>query len=93
MMLMRRREGEKILIGDDIVLHIVQIGRNRVRIGIEAPREVTIVAEEVRRVAEVNTAASCTPPAAVMALVGRLQAAGFREPAPEHESTGASLVI
>lgn len=93
MMIMRRREGEKILIGDDIIIHIVQIGKNRIRIGIEAPREVAIVAEEVRRVAEVNTAAACTTPEAVKGLVGRLQAAGFREPVAEHESAAPSLLI
>jgi carbon storage regulator len=93
MMMMRRREGEKILIGDDIVIHIAQVGRNRVRIGIEAPREVVIVAEEVRRVAEVNTAAASTPPAAVMGLVERLQAAGFREPGTEHERATSGMLI
>ncbi|MDZ4797990.1 MAG: carbon storage regulator [Bryobacteraceae bacterium] len=93
MMIMRRREGEKILIGDDIVIHIAQIGRNRVRIGIEAPRDLVVVAEEVRRVAEVNNAAACTGPEAVKGLVERLQAAGFREPAAEHEGAPASLLI
>ena len=78
-MIMRRREGEKILIGDDIVIHIAQIGRNRVRIGIEAPQQIRIVAEEVLRVAEANSEAARTSPDAVAALVGRLQAAGFRE--------------
>lgn len=73
MLMMRRREGEKILIGDDIVIHITQIGRNRVRIGIDAPREVSIVAEEVRRVAEANEAAASTSPSAVLDLLGRLQ--------------------
>ena len=93
MMIMRRREGEKILIGDDIVIHIAQIGRNRVRIGIEAPQEVPIVAEEVRQVAEVNTAAACTPPEVVLSLVGRLQAAGFHKPAPKHPGTPEGLPV
>jgi len=73
---MRRREGEKILIGDDIVIHITQIGRNRVRIGIDAPREVPIVAEEIKRVAEANTAAANTSPSDVANLLGRLQRQG-----------------
>lgn len=73
MMMMRRREGEKIMIGSDIVIHITQIGRNRVRIGIDAPRDLTIVAEEVRQVAEANTAAAGTSHAAVLELLGRLQ--------------------
>lgn len=73
MMMMRRREGEKVLIGDDIVIHINHIGRSRVRIGIEAPRELKIVAEEVKRVAEANTAAANTTPADVAGLLGLLQ--------------------
>ena len=76
MMMMRRREGEKILIGDDVVIHINQIGRNRVRIGIDAPREVKIVAEEVKRVTDANTAAANTTPADVAGLLGRLQTRG-----------------
>lgn len=58
MMVMRRREGEKILIGDDIVIHIAHIGRNKVKIAINAPREIAIVAEEVKMVREENLAAA-----------------------------------
>jgi carbon storage regulator len=93
MMMMRRREGEKILIGDDIVIHIAHIGRSRVRIGIEAPREMIIVAEEVRELAQFNIAAANTTPDAVKELVGRLQAAGFREPGAKHESAPVGLRI
>ncbi|MBC8165934.1 MAG: carbon storage regulator [Bryobacteraceae bacterium] len=72
MMIMRRREGEKILIGDNIVIHITQIGRNRVKIGIEAPREITIVAEELKRVEEANTAAAGISPDDVLGILGQL---------------------
>jgi carbon storage regulator len=58
MMVMRRREGEKILIGEDITIHISHIGRNRVKIAIDAPREIAIVAEEVRVVRDENLAAA-----------------------------------
>jgi carbon storage regulator len=58
MMVMRRREGEKILIGDDIVIHIEHIGRNKVKIAIDAPRELSIVAEEMKVVREENLAAA-----------------------------------
>jgi carbon storage regulator len=58
MMVMRRREGEKILIGDDILIHIAHIGRNKVKIAIEAPRELLIVAEEMKIVREENLAAA-----------------------------------
>jgi carbon storage regulator len=58
MMVMRRREGEKILIGDDITIHIEHIGRNKVKIAIDAPRELSIVAEEMKVVREENLAAA-----------------------------------
>lgn len=58
MMVMRRRTGEKILIGDNITVHIAHIGRNKVKIAIEAPREIPIVAEEVKLVREENVAAA-----------------------------------
>lgn len=58
MMIMRRREGEKILIGDNITIHIEHIGRNKVKIVIDAPRELSIVAEETRMVRDENLAAA-----------------------------------
>jgi carbon storage regulator len=58
MMVMRRREGEKILIGDNITIHIAHIGRNKVKIAIDAPRELAIVAEEMKVVREENLAAA-----------------------------------
>ena len=74
MMVMRRREGEKILIGDNIVIHIQQIGRNRVKVGIEAPRQIQVLAEEVHRVSEENVAAAMTPAGEVLRFLERIQA-------------------
>ena len=75
MMVMRRRQGEKILIGDDIVLHITQIGRNRVKIGIEAPKDVRVIAEEVQAVREQNLeAAKGCSPEAIQRILSRVQA-------------------
>jgi carbon storage regulator len=73
MMVMRRREGEKILIGDNVVIHITHIGRNRVKVGIEAPRDINVVAEEVQRVRTENAAAALAQPAEVLGFLGRLQ--------------------
>ena len=47
MLVLSRKPGEKILIGDNITVTIVRIGPNTVRIGIEAPREMNIVREEL----------------------------------------------
>lgn len=47
MLVLSRKSGEKILIGDNVSVTIVRIGPNTVRIGIEAPRNMNIVREEL----------------------------------------------
>ncbi|MFB3825893.1 MAG: carbon storage regulator [Bryobacteraceae bacterium] len=55
---MRRRQGETILIGENIRIHIAHIGRARVKIAIDAPRELRVVAKEVEDVERQNRAAA-----------------------------------
>lgn len=47
MLVLSRKTGERIMIGDKITLTVVRIGPNNVRIGIEAPRDLNIVREEL----------------------------------------------
>lgn len=47
MLVLSRRPGEKILIGDNIEVTVCWIGQNNVRLGITAPMEVVIVREEL----------------------------------------------
>lgn len=47
MLILSRRVGECITIGNDIVVKIVEISGNQIRLGIEAPREVRVLREEV----------------------------------------------
>jgi len=47
MLVLTRRVGESIRVGDDIVVTLVQIGPGKVRIGIEAPPSLTILREEL----------------------------------------------
>jgi carbon storage regulator len=58
MLMMKRRAGESILIGDDIEIHLAHIGRTRVKIGIQAPRNIPVVAKEVKLVRDENRAAA-----------------------------------
>jgi carbon storage regulator len=68
--MMSRRKGETILIGDDIEIVITQIGRSRVKVGIRAPREMHVMACELRWVREENLAAAkVASPAAVSTLL------------------------
>lgn len=47
MLVLSRKPGERIHIGNDIVLTVVRIGPNNVRLGIDAPVDRNIVREEL----------------------------------------------
>jgi len=47
MLIITRKLGERIMIGDDIVVTLLEIKGSQARIGIEAPREVSIHRQEV----------------------------------------------
>lgn len=47
MLVVSRRRDEAVMIGDDVKVRILSIDRNQVRIGIEAPRDLAIVREEL----------------------------------------------
>lgn len=54
MLALSRREGERILIGDDIVIEIHKIRNNRVVVTVSAPDAIVIDREEVRHTKKVN---------------------------------------
>ena len=59
MLVLTRKAGEKIVIGDDIVVTILDVRGDGIRIGIDAPRGVKIQREEVLiAVAEANMSAA-----------------------------------
>jgi carbon storage regulator len=47
MLILSRRAGESINIGDDIVVTVVSVGGNHIRLGISAPREVRVLRDEI----------------------------------------------
>jgi carbon storage regulator len=58
MLIITRRPGEKIMLGDDIVVHVMEI------VGIQAPRSVPVYREEIwNAVREENRAAADSAPA------------------------------
>jgi carbon storage regulator len=67
-LVLTRKVGERILIGDKISVTVVKIGHGGVRIGVEAPAEMAVVREEL---------------AAQIERAERALAAGQAEPALE----------
>lgn len=47
MLILSRNKGQKIMISQDIVISVVDISGDQVKIGIEAPENVTIYREEI----------------------------------------------
>ena len=47
MLVLSRQKNERIVIGLDIIVEIVEIGRGKVRVGVLAPKEVSVHREEI----------------------------------------------
>ncbi len=47
MLVLSRKLGEKIVIGENILVTVVKIDRNQIRIGIEAPHDIPVYREEI----------------------------------------------
>ena len=47
MLILTRKIGESIIIGDDILVKVIETGKNNIRIGIEAPKEISVLRREV----------------------------------------------
>lgn len=47
MLILTRRVGETLVIGDDVTVTVLGIKGNQVRIGVKAPKDVTVHREEI----------------------------------------------
>ena len=62
MLIITRKAGEKIMLGDEIVVHVMEVVGNSVRIGIEAPRSVPVYREEIWEAVQAENRAAADPP-------------------------------
>jgi carbon storage regulator len=58
MLILRRKAGETIRIGDEIAIEVLEVSASQVKLGIRAPREVPVLREEIWRTAQENRAAA-----------------------------------
>ncbi|MET4584022.1 carbon storage regulator CsrA [Conyzicola nivalis] len=91
MLVLTRKPGERILIGDNIVVTILDSRGDGVRIGIDAPRGITIQREEVlRAVTDANLAAAGAQPEGADLIKAAL---GLLPAAPAAPATAPPVVL
>jgi carbon storage regulator len=83
MLVIRRKAGQSVLIGDGVEIEILEAGPGKVKLGITAPREILVLRKEIRFTREENLmAAQGVTPETVLSLVERIRA-GTNEPGGE----------
>ena len=58
MLILQRKEGESLLIGDEVEVTVLSVEAGRARLAIQAPRSVTILRSELKGAADTNREAS-----------------------------------
>ena len=61
MLVLTRKLGEVIRVGDSVTVRVLEVRGNQVRLGVEAPAEVRIYREEVYRAIQEEEGAARTP--------------------------------
>jgi carbon storage regulator len=73
-LILTRRVGENVIVGDDIVISIIEVRGDAVRVGIEAPRSLSVHREEVwLELRRANAQAAASSDEAVDAVVEGLR--------------------
>jgi carbon storage regulator len=57
-LVLRRRAGEAILVGGEVEIEVIEISRSRVKLGVRAPCNVSVIRKEALAVARENRLAS-----------------------------------
>jgi carbon storage regulator len=79
-LVLTRRPGESVMIGDDIVVTVLDVRGDVVRVGIKAPRSVQVHREEVyRELQKANREAASPTDTAVQGLSRMLETSGQKE--------------
>ena len=61
MLVIRRRPGETLVIGEDIEIEILDATSSHVKLGIRAPKSVTVLRKEIQLTRDQNVAAARDP--------------------------------
>jgi carbon storage regulator len=86
-LVIRRRAGQSVLIGDAIEIEIIEAGPGRVKLGITAPKEILVLRKEISITREQNlSAARGVSEEAVRILADRMRPGAAGEARQESDS-------
>lgn len=88
MLVLSRKESERIRVGESIVITVVRVAKDRVRLGIEAPDDVLVLRDELEKEDREPRAAKSQPASVpTRAPVQRRSLADFRRTYPQRLPT------
>lgn len=75
MLILQRKSGESLFIGEDIQVTVVSVESGRVRLAIEAPRNLSILRSELRNAMEENrnAATGSTVPTELLSFLSEIK--------------------
>lgn len=90
-----RKVGEKIIVGDDIVLEVMEVSGASVRIGIHAPRSVSVYREEIWEAVRAENAAAAKSSSAQLPKdsLGAKDKPSARTPREHPTSVGSTRAV
>ena len=80
MLVLTRRANQSIMIGADVVVTVLEVRGDQVRIGIEAPRSISVHREEVFRELEAANRAAASPASGALEGLAALRPPPDRRP-------------
>lgn len=80
MLVIRRRRGETLVIGEDIEVEVLDASPSQVKLGIRAPKNVPVVRKEIQLTQEQNLAAARAPSAAAIERIAQSLKQSFTLP-------------
>lgn len=86
MLVLSRRVGESVVIGDDVVVTVLEVRGDVIRVGVDAPRHVQVRRQELLAELEETNRAAASPSADAVAGLSKLVSREQRDQEPPADS-------
>lgn len=87
MLVLSRKQGQSIVIGDEIVVTVLEVRGDQVRLGIEAPRELPVNRREIYDLIRAENIAAAQASPDLLQDLDALIATSFREKDDQDDKT------